>query len=211
MESKPRPSADAQPKTETRRISHGDGLHPLDLDSAYENHNAPLDLDVGFGKGRFLLARAAVSPAVRFLGIERRLDRLRRVDRKVCRRGLSNVRLLRFDAWYAVIYLVPAAAVRNCFIFFPDPWPKARHHAHRFFDDGFVQGLFRILQPGGVVQTATDHLPYAEEIHAALARHPGFEPAEVLVPAPEERTDFELLYLGKTPIGRCAFRKVADA
>lgn len=191
----------------TRRVIPENWVRPLPLDRWFPEGASPLEVDVGCGKGRFLLARARRHPECRYLGIERMLGRLRKIDRKACRLGLANLRLLRLDAWYAVAYLMPAASVRTYYVFFPDPWPKARHAVHRFFDEGFAAGLHRSLEPGGVVHAATDHAPYFEAIEAALRVHGGFEPAPVLVPDEEEQTDFERLYLGRVPIGRCAFRK----
>ena len=189
------------------RIYPGSWLGPLELDRHFAHPDRPLDLDLGCGKGRFLVARAAAHPDTNVLGIDRMLDRIRKVDRKCLRRDLHNVRLLRVEGYYAVTYLLPAASVRTCFCLFPDPWPKKRHRHHRLFSPSFLNALHRSLRPGGVLHLATDHLPYFEEIYALLSSDPRFAPEPVFIPRPEERTDFELLYLGRKPIGRCSFRK----
>ena len=162
---------------------------------------------MGCGKGRFLLARAAAHPEVNFLGVDRLLGRIQKVDRKACRLGLSNARLLRMDGFYATTYLVPPLSVRAYHLFFPDPWPKTRHHYHRLFNEPYMEALHRTLLPGGAVNLATDHLPYFAEIVAILAEDPRFEPLPAFVPAEAEVTDFELLFRGQKPIGRCSFRK----
>lgn len=189
------------------RLWPDDWLHPLSLDQ-YFGRQAPLEVDVGCGKGRFLLARAAAYPDVNFLGLERMLERIRRVDRRAVRRKLENIRLLRMEAYYAVTHLMPVSAVRTYYIFFPDPWPKKKHHDHRLFNDRFLDALHRTLQPGGVVHTATDHLPYHDVIRETLSRDARFAPVEPFIPSEAERTDFEKWYIERGPIGRCSFRRV---
>lgn len=188
-----------------RRVP-SDWLHPMDLGNVFDRAG-PVDIDLGCGKGRFLLARASAHPEVNFLGIDRMLRRIRKIDHKAQRRGLDNIRLLRIEAYYAVSYLIPADAIRTYFIFFPDPWPKKRHHDNRLFNPRFVDALHRTLVPGGVVHVATDHQPYFEAIAGILRGDARFREVEPYVPAPEERTDFELWYHGKAQIGRCSFTR----
>jgi len=190
------------------RLMPDNWLDPLPLRSAFPRPEAPIEADIGCGKGRFLLARARRFPEVNFLGIERLLGRLRKVDRKAIRAGLSNVRLLRMEAFYATRYLIPDGAIRTYYIFFPDPWPKARHHDHRLCSAAYMDALARTLQPGGAVHVATDHLPYFEEIARTLRADRRYEEIAPFEPTDDERTDFELLYLGRAPIGRCSFRRV---
>lgn len=168
----------------------------------------PLEVDVGCGKGRFLLARAAAHTEVNFLGIERLLRRLRKIDRKAIRRGIENVRLLRIEAAYAVQFMLPPLSVSAFYVFFPDPWPKRRHHRRRLFTADFLDALDRTLLPAGRLHVATDHADYFEEIHALLLSDARFEPIPTFVPREEERTDFERVFLTQgQPIGRCSFRK----
>ena len=190
------------------RILPDDWLNPLPLDS-YFPKKQPVEIDLGCGKGRFLLARAKNHPDVNFLGIDRMLRRIRKIDNRLRRRGDDNVRLLRMEAFYATAYLIPPAAIRAFYIFHPDPWPKKRHAEHRLFSATFLDALYRTLEPGGCVHVATDHIPYYEEIRAVFLRDPRFEEIEAFTPIDEERTDFELWYLDKGPIGRCSFRKPA--
>ena len=188
------------------RIFAEDWLRPIPLATHFPKQQ-PLEIDLGCGKGRFLLARSAKHPEVNFLGIDRMLKRIRKIDNKVRRRGIDNVRLLRMEGYYATTYLIPDASVRTYYIFHPDPWPKKKHQEHRLFNAAFIDALHRTLEPGGCVHASTDHIPYFEIIRDALAADPRFEPAEPFVPAEDERTDFELWYLDKGPIGRCSFRK----
>lgn len=188
------------------RITPANWLDPIPL-RAFFARGGPLEVDVGCGKGRFLLARAAAHPETLYLGIDRMLRRIRKIDHKLLRRGMDNVRLLRLEAYYAVSYLMPPAQVSVYYIFFPDPWPKQRHHAHRLFNEPFLNALHRTLVPGGQMHFATDHQPYFEEVRAILLGDPRFEEVPPFVPAPEEQTDFELYYVQHTPIGRISVRR----
>lgn len=201
-----------KPLPETRRLVPDDWLHPLPLERwfpAGEPGPRPLEVDVGCGKGRFLLARAAAHPEVDYLGIDRMLVRLRKVDRKAVLRGLSNIRLLRLDAYYAVTYMIPENSVTTYYIFFPDPWPKKRHREHRLFNPAFLDSLFRTLKAGGRVHFATDHLPYFDDVVAVIQADRRFTAIPLFEPTEAERTDFELLFFGKTPIGRYSFEKIS--
>jgi tRNA (guanine-N7-)-methyltransferase len=189
------------------RICSQDGLTPLPLRSLFGN-DRPIQIDLGCGKGRFLLAHAQAHPDINFLGVDRMLRRIRKVDRKAVRAGLTHVRLLRMEAYYAVAHLIPEACIDTYFILFPDPWPKGKHQRHRLFNPSFIDALYRTLTPGGRLHVATDHRPYFEEIHAALAAAGDrFAPIPAWAPKEHERTDFELLFLGRKTIGRASFIK----
>ncbi len=176
------------------------------------HRSAPLEVDVGCGKGRFLSARAKRFPDRNFLGIDRLLSRLRRVDRKILRDTLLNVKLLRLEAAYAIAYLLPAASVSMIHVFFPDPWPKRRHHRRRLFTEDFPSDLHRVLRPGGQINVATDHAEYFAHIQSLLASDARYREIEPFAPCPEERTDFETLFLNKgDPVSRCSFEKRPEA
>jgi tRNA (guanine-N7-)-methyltransferase len=181
---------------------------PLPLPEIFPSR-APLEVDVGCGKGRFLVTRARRYPAVNFLGIDRLLRRLRIVDRKILRAGLTNVRLLRLEAAYGIKYLLPPSCVSTFYFFFPDPWPKRRHHRRRLFDKAFIETVHATLLPGGSVHVATDHLEYFDEIRAQFVCNDGFAGIPPFEPAEDERTNFELIFRKKgESIGRCSFRRV---
>jgi tRNA (guanine-N7-)-methyltransferase len=191
----------------TRWIEPADWINPMPLRSFFLQSDRPIEVDLGCGKGRFLLSRAAKRPDVNFLGVDRILDRLRRIDRKATRTSCDNIRLFRMDAYYAVTYLLPAETVHTYYVFFPDPWPKTKHHDHRLFNEPFLQAVLRTLEPAGCLHVATDHLPYFDEILQLLKAETRLTQIDTFEPAEAERTDFELLYLGQTPIGRCSFQK----
>lgn len=168
-----------------------------------------VEVDLGSGKGRFLLARASADPEVSFLGLDRLLLRIEKVERKVLKRGLNNVRLVYVSADYAVRFLIPRQSVSVYYIFFPDPWPKTRHHDRRLFDESFLDALAATLVPDGVVHVATDHQQYFREIVALFENNPLYKQAPVFIPSEEEKTDFELLFSGLgAKIGRCSFAKM---
>jgi tRNA (guanine-N7-)-methyltransferase len=190
------------------RILLDDWINPADFSSLFDDPAHPLEVDVGCGKGRFLLARAQAHPQINYLGIDRMLRRIRKVDRKAVRRGLFNLRVLRMDAYYAVAFLMPAGAISVYYVFFPDPWPKKRHHANRLFDTAFMDALYRTMTDDGVLHFATDHRPYYNEVCALMEADERFESIAPLVPAPEEQTDFERYYIQQKPIGRASYRKM---
>ena len=193
-------------ETEALRIQPASWTQPIELDGAFPVRQ-PLDVDLGCGKGRFLAARAARHPERNLLGVERLLVRIRKVERKLARAGLDNVRLLRIEASYAVARLLPPRSVSTYFIFFPDPWPKRRHHRRRLLAPPFLDAVARTLRPGGDLYVATDHLDYHAHIERLFAEHGAFDAIPPYEPEEDEHTDFELIFMAKgAPIGRSGFR-----
>ena len=168
----------------------------------------PLEIDAGCGKGRFLVARAKSHTDINFLGIDRQLSRLYKVDKKIIREGLNNVRLLQIEASYAVQHLLPPETVSSFYIFFPDPWPKKRHHKRRLLTPSFLDALHGTLKPSGHIHIATDNLDYFEKICDLFSKDTRFKTEPSFEPNEEERTNFELVFTEQNaPIGRCSFRK----
>jgi tRNA (guanine-N7-)-methyltransferase len=132
---------------------------------------APLHLvvEIGFGRGEFLLALAEENPGVAFVGVEVSFKRVLKMARKVARAGLQNIRLIEGQGQIVVSELLEEASVQEFWINFSDPWPKARHARRRLIHPPFVADLSRRLVPGGQVHVSTDDVPYACQIHRALS------------------------------------------
>lgn len=133
-----------------------------------------VELEIGYGRGEFLLGRAGAHPRVGFLGVELSGRRHLKMARRLARTELRNVRLCRAPAEYLLAECLPPACVHRVWINFPDPWPKKRHHRRRLIQPAFVEELRRVLAPGGGLEVATDHPEYAAWISEVLSRAPGF-------------------------------------
>ncbi|MEI6787439.1 MAG: tRNA (guanosine(46)-N7)-methyltransferase TrmB [bacterium] len=167
----------------------------------------PLEVDIGCGRGRFLLARAQLQPNRNFLGIDRCLLRLRKIDRKAVALGFLNIRLVQDDA-LRILPQLPAESVVVFYVFFPDPWPKRRHHSRRLVSPLFMDLIFRALAPDGVIHICTDHDDYYSAILHHWRPDARFRECEPFIPTEAEETDFSLIFRaqGKTA-NRCSFQK----
>jgi len=129
----------------------------------------PIHIEVGTGKGTFLVNEARAQPGTNFLGIERASRYYRYAVDRTGRRRLANVRLIRTDAVSFIAEYVPDSSVECFHVYFPDPWPKKRHLKRRFFNDANTEHLIRCLKSGGTIRVATDHAEYFEQIKKVLA------------------------------------------
>ncbi len=120
----------------------------------------PLELEIGSGKGTFLVQQATLQPEVNYLGIEWARAFFRYAADRVRRHELENVRLLHAEAGMFVRCYIPDAGLRQVHIYFPDPWPKKRHQKRRLIQEPFLRELHRTLQPAGMIRIATDHSDY---------------------------------------------------
>jgi tRNA (guanine-N7-)-methyltransferase len=137
----------------------------------------PLVVELGFGRGEFLLGLAAEQPARAFLGVEYSGKRVLKMTRRLARSGLGNLRILEARAEDVVRELLPEGCVETFWVNFPDPWPKKRHHRRRLLQPALVHELALRLVAGGALEVATDDAEYAEAIDAALAGEPLLENA----------------------------------
>jgi tRNA (guanine-N7-)-methyltransferase len=151
---------------------------PLDLDRLF-GRVAPRVLEIGFGMGDATAAMAAADPDRDYLAVEVHTPGIGNLLALVGELGLTNVRVAHGDAMELVRRLT-AERVDAVHVFFPDPWPKARHHKRRLIQPGNVRLLRRTLRLGGVLHCATDWPDYAEQMAATLAADPGLAaiPAE---------------------------------
>ena len=152
---------------------------PLDLAGIFGNRR-PVELEIGVGKGTFLLARAAARPEVNLLGIEWARAYCAYAADRVRRAGLGNVRLLCADGGDLVRCRLAERSVWRMHIYFPDPWPKRRHHRRRLIQRDFIAAAWRCLAIGGQLIVVTDNLEYYRHIQAVLAGAEGL----AIVPLP---------------------------
>ncbi len=129
----------------------------------------PLELEIGSGKGTFVLNQAKATPGVDYIGIEWAKQFWRYAADRIRRHGIINVKMVRAEAGFFVRNYVADGVFRQVHIYFPDPWPKKRHHKRRLFQTPFLRELHRVLQPDGQIRIATDHVDYFAwmEEHAA--------------------------------------------
>ncbi len=142
----------------------------------------PLVVEIGFGRGEFLLELAAKHPELAFLGVEVSWKRVLKMARKVARAELENVRLLAGKGEAVLGDCVPEGSVHTVWINFSDPWPKAAHAHRRLFQPEFVRQAAVALEPGGLLRVATDDRVYAEQIDEVLNGEPLLE--NVYAPEP---------------------------
>jgi len=146
----------------------------LDLDAAF-GRRAPKILEIGFGMGETTAAIAAAHPENDYLGIEVHTPGVGSLLKLIGERGLANLRLIQHDAVDVLRNMIPPASLDGAHIFFPDPWPKKRHHKRRLVQTDFVALLASRLKPGGYLHLATDWQEYAEQMLAVLCAEPQLE------------------------------------
>ncbi len=189
-------------------IPVADITKPLACPAIYDL-SRPLEVEVGCGKGRFLTGRAAANPDCEFLGIERMLGRVRTFDNKTRRLGIANAHVVRLEALYTFWYLLPAHHARTVYVFFPDPWPKRKHHSHRLFGPLFLSALWKRLEVGGRLEFATDHEEYFHVVEDCFAADARFARVAPRARGPEEWTEFETMFRNQgLPIHAAAWQSL---
>ena len=160
----------------------------------------PVELEIGSGKGGFLLDRAKAYPGRGFLGVEWANQFFRFAADRMARWGVTNVRLMRTDGGYLVTHHLPPESLTLLHIYHPDPWPKTRHHKKRLIQIGFVKAAANTMAPGGRLAIQTDHADYFEHIRQVVREEPRlaevpFDVLEVAVVDGRVGTNFETKYL----------------
>ena len=145
----------------------------LNLDEVF-SRTADRVLDIGFGDGEALVTMAARAPDVDFLGVEVHEPGVGHLLVMLERARLTNVRIIRRDVVDVIEHMLEPASFAGVNIFFPDPWPKKRHHKRRLINDSFMPRLSTIMKPNALLHIATDWQPYAESIREVLARSADF-------------------------------------
>ena len=174
----------------------------VDLASIFGNAG-PVEIEIGIGKGRFLIDTARRDSNSNFLGIEWAMKYLRIAHKRTLNANLSNIRFLRADAREFVEFFLPSNSVQAYHIYFPDPWPKKRHHKRRLINTEFRIEVERTLCAGGRVWLATDHQDYFEVMMEVFEDSLILEPVEVAWEG--ARTNYEQKYMDE---GKLIFRQV---
>ena len=193
-------------------VRRADAFGPIRWADLYGN-NHPVEVEIGFGKGRFLISAGERFPDVNYFGIERKARYFRIARPRIQKRRLLNVRILYGDALTLIHEAVPEDSVHAYHIYFPDPWWKKRHRKRRLFRAGFLEDLARTLIPGGCLYIATDVEEYFDEIAASISENPQFgrvdNPAERMEQAGYVPTNFEVKRaMAGSPIYRAVFERL---
>ena len=165
-------------------------LQPLDL-AALFCQPQPLEVELGCGDASFLIEYAGREPAKNFIGVERLLGRLQKLDRKGQRASLNNVRGVRIESSYFLRYLLPSNSTTALHVYFPDPWPKKKHRRHRLINDQFPALARTVLIPGGCVFLRTDDADYFGQMNEVFGAASEFAPTNTPTALAEITTDFE--------------------
>ncbi len=168
------------------------GFERLDLRSVFGNGN-PVILEIGSGKGRFLISSATERPDLNFIGIEKSLHYHRVIRDRVTKRSLTNVRLINHDAFPVLQKMFPDASISELHVYFPDPWPRKREQKRRIIRPDALAEFRRVLVDGGSGIYVTDHREYFEAAAPIIAQ---VFRSETRVPGPADlpRTNYEAKY-----------------
>jgi len=168
------------------------GFVRLDLAELFGNGHRVV-LEIGSGKGRFLLSGATEQPDVNFIGIEKSLHYHRVIRDRVTKRGLSNIRLINHDAFLVLRDMLAGASIDEIHIYFPDPWPRKREQKRRIIRPEVLTEIKRVLVPGGSGIYVTDHRAYFEAAAPVIEQ---FFRSERRVPTATDppRTNYEAKY-----------------
>ena len=175
------------------------GFIRLDFETLFGNAN-PVVLEIGSGKGRFLIGTAAERPDLNLLGIEKSLHYHRVIRERIEKRKLTNVRLINHDAFLVLQKMIPDASIAEVHIYFPDPWPRPKEQKRRIIRPEVLEEIRRVLVDGGSAIYVTDHqqyfdkaAPLIEQSFRAERRVPGGA-ADQAIPDDPPRTNYEAKY-----------------
>ena len=163
----------------------------IDLASIFPHSHQPLEVELGSGDGSFLVNYAKLHPERNFLGVERLLGRLRKLDRKGLRASLTNLRGLRIESAYFLEYLLPRHSVSALHVYFPDPWPKRKHRKNRLVNARFTEIVRQALATRGVVCLRTDDEDYFQQMVTVFVADSAFQLMETPAELSAVVTDFE--------------------
>jgi len=165
-------------------------LERLDLAELFPK-SLPLEVELGCGDASFIAEYAARHPDRNFIGVERLLGRIRKLDRKGRRAGLTNLRGVRIECAYFLEWLLPPHSAGALHVYFPDPWPKKKHHKNRLVNERFPELARAALVSGGTVYLRTDDEYYFAQMTTVFAANSAFGLAETPLELAALLTDFE--------------------
>ncbi len=188
----------------------GEDAGPVDFAAVF-GRTAPVEMEIGVGKGRFLLGAAAARPDRDFFGLEIEPEYAAITRLRAERAGLANVRCERLDGKAFVLRRLAPASLAALHVYFPDPWPKKRHHKRRLVDAEWAAAAARALVPGGLLRIASDHAEYFSVMDAVLSAEP------LLARVPDDETgpwttgtNYEVKFARTgRPVRRAVFRRTA--
>ena len=165
-------------------------IEPLDLTQLFPRPQ-PLEVELGCGDASFLVEYALRHPDRNFIGVERLLGRLRKLDRKGGRAGLANLRGVQIESSYFLRHLLPPRSAAVLHVYFPDPWPKKKHRKNRLINETFPALAQAALQPGGVVYLRTDDRDYFAQMAEVFGASAAFQKVDTPPDLSDLTTDFE--------------------
>ena len=184
-------------------------LEPLKLAELFPSPQ-PLEVELGCGDASFLVEYARRNPQINFIGVERLLGRIQKLDKKGRRTGLKNTRGVRIESAYFLEYLLPPHSATALHIYFPDPWPKKKHRRHRLINESFPALARKALAPGGTVFLRTDDLDYFQQMTEVFAAAKEFSKVETPASLAEITTDFERGFNAEgIPTQRAAYKIIS--
>jgi tRNA (guanine-N7-)-methyltransferase len=171
-------------------------VEPVDLARLFPKPQ-PLEVELGCGDASFLVEFARRNPGKNFIGVERLLGRISKLDRKGRRAGLTNLRGVRIESSYFLQFLLPPDSASALHIYFPDPWPKKKHRKYRLINESFPRLAHAALAPGGVIYLRTDDADYFAQMAEVFGASREFQKIETPAELSELFTDFEREFLAR--------------
>ena len=165
-------------------------IEPLNVASLFQKEQ-PLEVELGAGDGSFLTKYAQAHPEHNFIGVERLLGRLRKIEKKGLRAGLTNLRLVRIEASYFLEFLLPKKSIVALHVYFPDPWPKRKHRKNRLVNERFTELVGKVLTQDGIIYLRTDDADYFTQMIRVFDANPAFRKIETPSIISSVVTDFE--------------------
>ena len=167
------------------------------------------ELDLGCGKGGFTRELSSKYPERTILAADIMIGRLRRLEKRIKATGISNIELLRIDAWNLIGYTLPDESVDRIHILCPDPWPKAKHKQYRLLSSEFIGRMLRVMKRNGSVHFATDDRNYFESVEKLFRCNTAYKREDSLISdIAEIRSDFEKKWVANgTGVTHAAWRR----